>query len=896
MVSPEQTESVANDLRTETVPRQLPSGALVATRYEIRELLGSGGFGLVYRAFDSTLRREVALKILRADRESPASLERFRREAAVARDAESPNLLRIFDFGMDEGGYPFLVMELIAGGSLRDRLTHGPLSSEEVRALGIDLLRGLAALHARGVVHRDVKPGNLLVASEGRYKLGDLGLARSIVSDETQLTIGNAPVGTLDYLAPEQVLGRDAETRSDLYSAGLVLLEALTGKPAFPTHGSLASLLQRVQQPAPVSRRLVPGLPRWLARFLRRLLERDPDRRYGSAAEALADLEAKRAAISPSSRARGLALALLGLCALVWATLAWQARQYAREFDHLEPLGAGNDDGVRAIDRSGRAMWSIPGIQSTTSRLSALARIRPGEPARLVAGLRRSQDFDQWKRYRLSVLATETGEVLETIDLNPGEDRPFRGFADRFLARRVAAVDLDGDGLDEILVSFHHGPSWPSYTLLWEPSVRRTRVVLLATGHHAFTRAADLDRDGRPELLFNGINSTLGSYHAVAAVRLEPWIGEKRETFAVGSRAVTPGCTGRPPGEQLAGYRLLPPGDLPLSELGIQVDEKARTVRLHYQDRAPFQLAFDDWLARPEDKRGRAERSAWAEIAEAMRLAEMGSWANAVLAAERGVDAAKAAGDDLLTEAAGRLRAKALIGGGRLDDGEAALARLAERSQFSSEIAFDAALALHLSGKLDRAVSWYERGLELGDADRGAMNRYFYLEGIVFAFVEQQRWREAEGAVDRFVVAFPQLDSWAELLREWVFTRSGRKPFPAPQARRVFATDAQHYLDLERSWGAGTDAEKTLLRIEQELAQTSYCRGALLSLKGAILTSSGRPSEARVALEEAISLLVSGAHRRTLDRAVLPQARERAAAVGVPSPVDHGTDLARTRP
>ena len=187
----------------------LTGGTDLAQRFEVRDVLGTGGYAVVYRAFDRVLKREVALKVLRQDRLSPGALLRLRREAAVARDVLNPRIVRIFDIE-EAGETVFLTMEIVEGGSLVDRLAQHspahPVSIDDAVKWATQALEGLAALHALGILHRDIKPGNLLLTADGEVKLSDFGLALHLDRDETRATTHESILGTLEYLSPEQAL------------------------------------------------------------------------------------------------------------------------------------------------------------------------------------------------------------------------------------------------------------------------------------------------------------------------------------------------------------------------------------------------------------------------------------------------------------------------------------------------------------------------------------------------------------------------------------------------------------------------------------------------------------------------------------------------------------------
>jgi len=265
--------------------------------YRIVEKIGAGGMGVVYRARDEQLDRDVALKIL------PAGLlademarNRFRKEALALAKLNHPNIETVYEFG-SAGGVDILAMELIPGETLGARLVHASFSSKETGRLGVQLAEGLAAAHAQGVVHRDLKPGNLMLTPEGRLKILDFGLARLVqpgTEYEASGTISetSAISGTLPYMSPEQLKGLPVDARSDLFAAGAVLYEMVTGQKPFPQTQS-AELIGAIlhKEPPPVSsvnHRAAPNL----AVVIHKCLEKEPQNRYQSARELLAALEA----------------------------------------------------------------------------------------------------------------------------------------------------------------------------------------------------------------------------------------------------------------------------------------------------------------------------------------------------------------------------------------------------------------------------------------------------------------------------------------------------------------------------------------------------------------------------------------------------------------------------
>ena len=336
-----------------TVPsvRLFAPGTEISRRYEVRGVLGMGGSAVVYEAFDRELKRRVALKVLRTDRTSEASLKRFRREVAIARDAAGSRLVRVFDIGQ-AGDTVFLTMELVEGESLRELLSRGPLDPARAVAIGTEVLRALADLHALGIVHRDVKPGNILLATTGEVKLADFGLARHWEGTETRVTETEGLVGTVEYLSPEQALGDLLDARSDLYSFGVVLFEMLAGKVPLRGDSAIGTIVAHIRQEPPDVRKLRPQAPAWLAGVVTRLLAKDRERRYATAADVLADLEARKARKAPRRLSRRLVLggAATFLAALLVLALVpvfpWNRPHLSR----LVPDGAG---GVRALDGRG---------------------------------------------------------------------------------------------------------------------------------------------------------------------------------------------------------------------------------------------------------------------------------------------------------------------------------------------------------------------------------------------------------------------------------------------------------------------------------------------------------------------------------------------------------------
>jgi eukaryotic-like serine/threonine-protein kinase len=276
-------------------------------RYQVEGLVGQGGMAVVYRAVDSVLGRTVAVKVIRpAYTEDPHFLERFLQEARVVASLDHPNVLPIFDFG-EEKGRPYLVLPYLPGGSLADRMGGQPQPLPLVAAWTIQLAGALDTAHARGVLHRDVKPGNVLVTKDGRLMLGDFGIAR-LAEATTRLTATGMVVGTPIYMAPELARGADASPASDRYALAVMVFEMIAGQPPFLGSNPLSVLHQQVHEPVPSIGERIAGTPPALDAFLGRALAKEPEQRQRTCRAMAEELVAL---LSPEQRAE--------LSTLVWS-------------------------------------------------------------------------------------------------------------------------------------------------------------------------------------------------------------------------------------------------------------------------------------------------------------------------------------------------------------------------------------------------------------------------------------------------------------------------------------------------------------------------------------------------------------------------------------------------
>ncbi|MFL5628839.1 MAG: serine/threonine-protein kinase, partial [Ktedonobacteraceae bacterium] len=299
----------------------------------LQKILGQGGMGAVFLAQQSRPRRQVAVKVLLpatalTKHQRAAFLERFRRETDAAASLEHPNILPVYEYG-ERDGFAYLVFPYISGGTLRDLLENeGPLPLSKALNYTEQLAAALDFAHERGVVHRDVKPANILITPEGRLLLTDFGLVKILSDGQTpqmRLTGAGAPVGTPDYMAPEQVIGEVVDGRSDLYSLGIILYQMITGSTPFQGETPMQIAAQQLQTPPPSPRLLRPDLPVGAEQVMLKVMSKRPAERYTSGqdfVDALRNSLAFSGALPPSvsSSTAGRLLTPRGLSDSTWQT------------------------------------------------------------------------------------------------------------------------------------------------------------------------------------------------------------------------------------------------------------------------------------------------------------------------------------------------------------------------------------------------------------------------------------------------------------------------------------------------------------------------------------------------------------------------------------------------
>jgi len=279
---------------TETIrapAKELSSGSVIAGRYQVIEELGRGGMGRVYRVLDKKVGEEVALKLIKPEiAADEKTILRFRNELRTARNIGHPNVTRMYDLGEDQGAH-YITMEYMRGEDLKSFIRRsGRLTVDKAVKIAVQVAEGLAEAHRHGVVHRDLKPQNVMIDRDGNARIMDFGIARSVKSEG--ITGGGVMIGTPEYMSPEQVEGKAADQRSDLYSLGIILYEMLTGRVPFTGDSTLGVAMKHKSEPPPDPQKQNPQIPAALGRLVLKCLEKEPAGRYPTAEDLIAGLKA----------------------------------------------------------------------------------------------------------------------------------------------------------------------------------------------------------------------------------------------------------------------------------------------------------------------------------------------------------------------------------------------------------------------------------------------------------------------------------------------------------------------------------------------------------------------------------------------------------------------------
>jgi len=490
---------------------ELERGSLLADRFLIIERCGAGGSGVVYAALDTKVGQKIAIKVLHAGLGDRTDWERLRREVRAARSGH-PKVVKVFDIH-EHGGRLFLSMELVSGRSLRDELAdQTQLPWQEVVAIGRQVAEGLAHLHASGLVHRDVKPGNILLTSEETAKLCDMGLTRPVGHGST-VTKTAMVVGTPAYMAPEQARGGELTAASDIYGLGLTLFACLTGRVPHQGDTAVETLMLRQKAKPPGVRSSKTPCPRWLDRLLRRMMEPDASDRP-TAVEVGAALERGRFSVLPSARVvRRAAVVVVVSASLGAAAFGAWSRWSMEALDPGLPLHFvahqyADSTTVDLSDASGTPLQSID-----LGELWDPARNRSWGERRIAVG-----DCNGDGLFDAAVAQAEgSGEHFVSLferradgTLSPPArfdvNLEFSYDAQAFTNFRITDLlmsDLNGDGSDELILVEASTPYYPAAVrvldgnfeplfTLWHPGILRSVQV------------GDRDRDGRKELYLGG--------------------------------------------------------------------------------------------------------------------------------------------------------------------------------------------------------------------------------------------------------------------------------------------------------------------------------------------------------------------------------------------------------
>ena len=266
----------------------LKTGMIIVERYEIVSKIGTGGMADVYKAMDHKLNRFVAVKVLKPEfREDATFVKKFRSEAQAAAGLTHPNIVNVFDVGDDEGVY-YIVMELIEGITLKEYISKkGKLSVKEATSIAIQVSMGLEAAHSHGIVHRDVKPQNIIISTDGKVKVTDFGIARAASSN----TISSNVMGSVHYSSPEQVRGGYSDEKSDIYSLGITLYEMVTGRVPFDGDTTVAIAIKHLQEEMVPPSVYSPDLPYSLEQIIMKCTQKSVDRRYNKMEDVIEDLK-----------------------------------------------------------------------------------------------------------------------------------------------------------------------------------------------------------------------------------------------------------------------------------------------------------------------------------------------------------------------------------------------------------------------------------------------------------------------------------------------------------------------------------------------------------------------------------------------------------------------------
>lgn len=482
-------------------------------RWHLQQKLGEGGQAQVWLAFDRQLDQLVALKVFEGDL-SAAEVVRLRREVLLGRDLSHPNLVRIYELVEGEGCLA-VAMEWVCGGSVKDWLVEGPVDIARVIRVAEASLAALAYLHRRRIIHRDVKPSNLLVAADGTIKLGDFGLLRRL-EGLRDVTVTVAAVGSRPYMSPEQLLGRPLSPATDLFSLGVTLYELLTGAP--PENDSALGSWPSGAASKPLDPRKVrPDCPRWLAHFVSRLLEPNPKDRFPCAEAALHAFNCRRAPVSPRVwRRLGAGFAATAVLALaVGLGVDWNKSKREK----LLVLSEGNK--VRALDQRGRLLWE-QSFASGVRQVEQADLDGDGKEEVLVATFADIGLIERSAARPPSEVAVvdRRGALVslfqpeEFLRIHPEHIAP------PLLMPKMELLDVNADGTVDLVVNCRHRSLGTAYLFAYNPQTNSWPVLLMHEGGWIFNLAA-VPGGNFPRVRFFAVNGIIGTLGVVGELEFD---------------------------------------------------------------------------------------------------------------------------------------------------------------------------------------------------------------------------------------------------------------------------------------------------------------------------------------------------------------------------------------
>lgn len=685
-------------------------------RWRLLELLGTGGQAAVWLAEDRTLGQKVALKVLPADADE-RTRARWLEEVRQGRRLTHPNLIRIFDV-VEAGERPVAVMEFVSGGTLADRVVAGGAQPiEDVIQWTGEVLEVLTYLHENRIVHRDVKPSNLLVTEDGSIKLSDLGLVRSLDrgSDLTRTLEG---VGTPRFMAPEQLRGDAPTPACDLYSLGVTMYQLLTGRLPFDGDSAFQIADGHLHLRPPGIREHRPECPRWLARFVEKLLEKNPAERFRSAERARVVLDrrwvgfSKRALIVPATVAAAAAIVSLG--GVVVRSVVTPT------FDYV----AIEDDVIVARSADNAELWSV---RRESERPRAVVADFVGDSrAEVAIGWSPAEGEADPEPAVFFELRSDGGEVLSTFDTSGLAESLFPAVTPVWYLRSMATADVLGTGNDLVWSLAHR--RWFSSAIgvmSFRESASRLKVLFANSGHPQHVGSADLDGDGADEIVAVAFNNPMGFQRVLiifgAKSRLtgEPcglMISPDLDAFSQARNTVATGCFSYTP----LGSGVQVVGEPTVTADGIEllVDGEVRR--------------FDVW-GNPEGtpsygKGGQAREAFWRDLALTAARLRLSDRVDPPFTMSRLMsNHPEIAAEQAIEVAAVLVIARALASGGHRENAIAVLREGLERYPEESDLRLRLGEQLLIAGRRVEGRHWVADSIGVGTGGRNHTDLVFML-------------------------------------------------------------------------------------------------------------------------------------------------------------------------